>query len=628
MATYRKLTLQEIKNLEAQSCACKNWHLIEVANGFSVERVHNVSFSGNIKLGVFQKEFTSVSGVVKKSGIYNAVIHNCSIADDVYINNISNQIANYFIGKSCFIENVDLLEITPGATFGHGVKVAVLDETGSREVPIYDKLTSATAYLLATYRHEAAFIEALHKLIEKEINQKQSDIGSIGENVIIRNSKSIVNVNIAAGSLIDGVTLLQNGTICSDAVTQTKIANGVIAKDFIIGKGSKVMDGSQLEACFVGEACLISKQFSAMHSLFFANCEMMHGEAVSVFAGPFTVSHHKSTLLIGGMFSFFNAGSGSNMSNHMYKLGPIHYGVMQRGCKMASDSYLMWSSKIGAFSVVIGKIKKHIDTSVLPFSYIVDSGGGEYTIMPAMNITSVGIYRDYNKWKNRDGRRSVDKLDSINFEFLNPFIVSQIKKGIETLNSLKEKNPTVSSITYKGCKINAAFIPKAISLYQMMIDIYLGDCLLQNKWNSNSLPVGKWMDAAASILPEKPFETILNNLGAEKLSTIDSWNSALTELYNSYDTFESAWLVTNFANDKAIIVSNAITAQEKYLNVLLSDAKKEFSEEAKICFGLDSDEKGKEEEFINLRGTFDTNTFVKSIEEENRKKIELLRSLL
>jgi carbonic anhydrase/acetyltransferase-like protein (isoleucine patch superfamily) len=628
MATYRKLTPQEIKNLEAQLCSCKDWNLIEVANGFAVERVHNVSFSGNIKLGVFQKEFTSESGVVKKSGIYNAVIHNCSIADDVYIKNISNQIANYTIEKSCFIENIDLLETTPGATFGHGVKVAVLDETGSREVPIYDKLTSATAYLLCTYKHNATITKAFHKLIEKEINQKQSDIGSIGENVIIRNSKSIVNVNIAAGSLIEGVTLLQNGTICSDAVTQTQIANGVIAKDFIIGKGSKVMDGSQLEACFVGEACLISKQFSAIHSLFFANCEMMHGEAVSVFAGPFTVSHHKSTLLIGGMFSFFNAGSGSNMSNHMYKIGPIHYGVMQRGCKMASDSYLMWPGKIGVFSVVIGKIKKHIDTSALPFSYIVDSGGGECTIMPAMNLTSVGTYRDCNKWKNRDGRKNADKLDNINSEFLNPFMISQIQTGIDTLNKLKEKNPTATAISYKGCKINTAFIPKAVSLYQMMIDIYLGDSLLQNKWNSNSLSVGKWLDAAASILPEKPFETILNDLCAGKLSTIESWNNALTELHTSSVTFESAWLAANFTKDKATIVNNAIAAQEKYLNLLLSDAKKEFSEETKICFGLDCDERGKEEEFTNLRGTFEKNTLIKSMQEENQKKEELLKALL
>ena len=58
------------------------------------------------------------------------------------------------------------------------------------------------------------------------------------------------------------------------------------------------------------------------------------------FAGPYKVTHHKSTLLIAGMFSFMNAGSGSNQSNHMYKLGPIHQGTLERGAKTTSDSYI------------------------------------------------------------------------------------------------------------------------------------------------------------------------------------------------------------------------------------------------------------------------------------------------
>ena len=92
------------------------------------------------------------------------------------------------------------------------------------------------------------------------------------------------------------------------------------------------MDGAALLAnTYVGQACRIGRQFSAENCLFFANCEAFHGEACSVFAGPYTVTHHKSTLLIAGMFSFYNAGSGTNQSNHMYKLGPVHEGRLERG---------------------------------------------------------------------------------------------------------------------------------------------------------------------------------------------------------------------------------------------------------------------------------------------------------
>ena len=66
-----------------------------------------------------------------------------------------------------------------------------------------------------------------------------------------------------------------------------------------------------------------------------------------MFAGPYTVSHHRATLLIAGYFSFFNAGSGANQSNHMYKSGPVHQGVHLRGCKFGSDAYVLLPASTG-----------------------------------------------------------------------------------------------------------------------------------------------------------------------------------------------------------------------------------------------------------------------------------------
>ena len=69
--------------------------------------------------------------------------------------------------------------------------------------------------------------------------------------------------------------------------------------------------------------------------------------ACSIFAGPYTVTHHKSTLLIAGLYSFMNAGSSSNQSNHMYKLGPVHQGILERGTKTTSNSYIVFPARIG-----------------------------------------------------------------------------------------------------------------------------------------------------------------------------------------------------------------------------------------------------------------------------------------
>ncbi len=54
----------------------------------------------------------------------------------------------------------------------------------------------------------------------------------------------------------------------------------------------------------------------------------------------------------------------------MYKLGPIHQGVVERGSKTGSFAYLLWPGKIGAYSMVMGKNMASFDTSDFPFSFI------------------------------------------------------------------------------------------------------------------------------------------------------------------------------------------------------------------------------------------------------------------
>ena len=99
------------------------------------------------------------------------------------------------------------------------------------------------------------------------------------------------------------------------------------------------------------------------------------------------------------MFSFMNAGSGSNQSNHMYRLGPNHQGVLERGSKTTSDSYILWPAKIGAFTLVKGRHSSNPDTSKLPFSYLIEKENIPL-IMPAANIKSFGTTKDSEKsWK-------------------------------------------------------------------------------------------------------------------------------------------------------------------------------------------------------------------------------------
>ena len=107
MKDYRKLTLQEREQLKAQMCTAVDWEAIEVAEDFSPEFILHTRFSGNIRIGSFNKEFELAGGIRKHSGLYHTTLHNVTVGDDCCIENVKNYIANYEIGHDTFIENVD-----------------------------------------------------------------------------------------------------------------------------------------------------------------------------------------------------------------------------------------------------------------------------------------------------------------------------------------------------------------------------------------------------------------------------------------------------------------------------------------------------------------------------------------
>jgi len=64
------------------------------------------------------------------------------------------------------------------------------------------------------------------------------------------------------------------------------------------------------------------------------------------------------------------------------------------------------------------------------------------------------------------------------------------------------------------------------------------------------------------------------------------------------------------------LISDWKTNSVKYKNMILKDAEKEFDQLSRIGFGIDGDEKENTEDFIAIRGTYDTNSFVVGLKNE------------
>ncbi|MEE0237675.1 MAG: DUF4954 family protein [Bacteroidales bacterium] len=556
METFRKLTQDEIESLERQMCSATDWNTIEVAQDFSPEHIKYARFSGRVRLGSFRKEFSLAGGMVKHSGIYYATLHNVTVGDDCCIENVKNYIANYTIGNGSFIENVDIILADGISTFGNGVEVSVLNEMGGCEVMMYDHLSAQLAFMMAFYRHKPSLLSNLRRMIGQYVRSVQSSVGTIGKDVVIADAGYIKNVRIGDCCKIEGASKLKNGSINSNSEAPVHIGVGVIGDDFIISSGSNVEDGVTFSRCFIGQACRLGHNYSASDSLFFSNCQGENGEACAIFAGPFTVTHHKSTLLIAGMFSFMNAGSGSNQSNHLYKLGPIHHGVMERGSKTASDSYVLWPAKVGAFSLVMGRHVCHQDTSDLPFSYLIEQQSTSY-IMPGANLKSVGTIRDAKKWPSRDRRKGPGKLDSINFNLLSPFTIQKMLRAVNILQELKRiSGDTSDYYVYQSGRIKSSSLVKGLKYYGYAIDKFFGNSLITRIMNAEFSSLdelrkafvprseygnGEWVDLAGMIAPEKAVEDIISDIEEGKTSELDVLNSRISAIHNQYYHYEWRW---------------------------------------------------------------------------------------
>ena len=590
----RQLTDEEIRVLEDRNCWAEDWTNVHVSDDFKPNYMHRVMLYGEIYIGDFEKNVEVSRGFLKHSGINNATLRNVSIGDNCLIENIGNFINNYTIGDDCYISNVSSMETTDGATYGEGNLISVLNEVGDGNVILFSDLNSQFAAFMVKHFADKPLKDAIRRLINEEITRKRHDQAYIGNHVKIVNTKEITNTVVYDDCEINGAARLSDCTILSSAASNVYVGTGVICENSIISEGSSIINSVKIQDCFVGEACQISNGFTASSSVFFANSYMSNGEACAAFCGPFTASHHKSSLLIGGQFSFYNAGSATNFSNHAYKMGPMHYGILERGTKTASGAYVLMPAYIGTFSVCFGKLMYHPDTRNLPFSYLIAYGDTMY-LSPGRNITTVGLYRDIRKWPKRDVRPVGSQKSIVNFDWLSPFSVGEIVEGKRILEKLLDASgENVTTYTYHNYVINASSLNKGIKYYDIALRIYIGAVLKRviKKFGTVELPtttvgLGKWNDLSGLLLPESEEKRLINDIKSGEIETIQEVTERFEEINRNYREYQWAWtyqLILDYYHlteitdaDIERIREDYVRARRAWIAEIRKDAEREYA---------------------------------------------------
>lgn len=589
MYDYRLLSDEEIGILEENGCTAEDWTSLNVDYDFNPAFIRNVRFYGTVNLGVFEKNIEVTNGFMKHSGISNATLRNVTIGDNCLIENVGCYINNYVIGDECCICNVATMETTAEATFGEGNTISVLNEAGNGNVVLFRGLTANIAALMVAHPDDKDLSAALKTMARNDISQRLADRGTIGNRVRITNTTEITNTNIDDNCEVNGACRLSDCTLAAAPDDSVYIGSGVICENSIIADGSSVLNSAKVFNCYVGEACQITNGFTAESSLFFANTYMANGEACAAFCGPFSASHHKSSLLIGCMTSFYNAGSCTNFSNHAYKMGPVHYGTLERGSKTASGSHTLLPATIGAFSMCMGKISGHPDTRRLPFSYIIGTGR-DTILVPGKNIATVGLYRDISKWPRRDVRMESAKNTLINYDWLSPFTINEIMEGREELGRLlRIQGEDAAVYEYEGCKMSGKSLRRGLRLYDMAVELFIGEVLMSHDLDDRCAVsgAGGWSDLSGLLLPSSEVERVIEKIKLGIISTVND----LTEVFVAYNDMYGEYLWTFTVSlikyylgkdelteeDFELMRERGKAAREAWLDEIRRDAEKEFS---------------------------------------------------
>lgn len=537
---FRRLTSHEIEELKRQNCSASDWNTIFISNLTDISLIRNSDFEGEVTIGALQRN------TGKREGIINAFIADSKIGDNCLIRNIGREIRNTTIGNDVIIENVASINYEPEAPCGVGVMASVLDETGSRPVKFFPRLSSQLATLMALKPRWAE--ETLFPILD-DMAEESPLSHSIGDGSVIQDAGVLLNVHVDNNVTINGALRLVNGAILNNADSNRPFAyigQGVDAENFIVADG-RLDSGALVRNSFIGQGAVLEKGFTSHDSIFFANCSLENGEACAVFAGPYTVSMHKATLLIGCMLSFMNAGSGTNQSNHMYKLGPVHWGILERGVKTSSFSYLMLGAKIAPFSLVMGPHKNHPDSSEFPFSYLFGDDKGSTSVVPAMMLRSCGLLRDEKKWPTRDRRlkRKLKMLDRVHFNVLNPMTVSRILDALDLMHDLMMKPIDDDGfIRYKGMKLRRAHLQRAETIYTEAVCKYLFERIGENEFPERTEESAEsWVDLGGQLITRSTLEKALSG------ETVEEIEATLDEAYDSFEEDELRWIGNRF-NDE------------------------------------------------------------------------------
>ncbi|GHU73762.1 hypothetical protein FACS189450_14110 [Spirochaetia bacterium] len=300
LESFRHLSEDEVRVLEANRNRCVNWDDIFVRDPFDPLLIQDCFFAGRVRIGRVEEGLLRYHDYVLPVGITHSRIISCDIGDRPAIHDC-RYISHYIIGDGVILSSINEMDTTNHAKFGEGVLkegeeeslrvwIDPLNETGARGVLPFADMICADAYLWTVYREDTGLMDAFTRITQQSVDSRRGYYGTIGHGAVIKHCLSIKDARVGNAAYIKGANKLKNITIKSDSRDPTQIGEGVELVNGIIGYGCHVFYGSKAVRFVLGNNCNLKYGARLIHSILGDNSTVSCCEILNNLIFPYLVS--------------------------------------------------------------------------------------------------------------------------------------------------------------------------------------------------------------------------------------------------------------------------------------------------------------------------------------------------
>jgi hypothetical protein len=221
-------------------------------------------------------------------------------------------------------------------------------------------------------------------------------------------------------------------------------------------------------------------------------------------------------------------------------------------------------------------------------------------------------------------------------------------KGIKLLQNLQYSSGELSDIySYHSTKIRNSSLNNGLRYYRTAITKFLGNSIIHRLKDlpagadddqirallRPSTPVGTgfWVDLSGLIAPKSEVDSLLEALAGGEID-LKGVAAAFAKMHANYYEYEWTWAYDKYGEFFGYPLETITKAQVTDIvkrwkdavvgldRELYEDAKKEFNLASMTGFGADGTKEDKEMDFSEVRGVFESNSFVTAVLEHIRVK--------